>query len=226
MATINAADDKLSTVAETGFSVGYDWKGSFVSRLAEDGYERFSQYSATPDTTVLFAGPARFTGLGGTTPTSLLPIGLVDNISFQADTGLMRLFEIGSNRSFFTRGKTTHALTLSKLLADQSNIADALSKGAYRPSAMATDGMRAPGSTGPNPDIKMNMDSEYFAVPFGLLLLMKTRGGGDGYGKALTALYLESCMFQNYSFAIASTQPVIAENVAIQYDRPVPVAFG
>jgi hypothetical protein len=33
-------------------------------------------------------------------------------------------------------------------------------------------------------------------------------------------------MFQNYSFAVASAQPVIAENVAIQFDRPVPVSFN
>ena len=224
MATINQADDVLPAVSNTGFTTGWDWKGSFVSKLNEDGYERYSQFSATPDTTLLFAGPARFTGLGSSGSADLVPIGLLDNMSFSQDTGLMRLFEIGSNRSFFTRGKTTHAVSMSKLLADQANIVYALSQNAYRP-AQAVAGTSAPGAAGSN--IMMNLDSEFFAVPFGLLVVMKTRGAGaDGYGKPLTALYLESCMFQNYSFAVASTQPVIAENVSIQYDRPVPVSFN
>ncbi|MNK10015.1 hypothetical protein D3C87_280260 [compost metagenome] len=221
----DATNDRLTSVEEAGFGLGWDWKGEYMSKLSEDGYERFSQFSATPDTTALFAGPARFTGLSGGIG-DLVPIGLTDNIQMQADAGLARLFEVGSNRSFFTRGKTQHAVSLSKFLADQSNILFALSKAAYRP-LMNTDGFKAGGPESPNPDIQMNLDSETFAVPFGLLLVFKTRGGGsDGYGKALTGLYLEYCMFQNYSFAIASAQPVIAENVAIQFDRPVPVSFA
>lgn len=218
----DANTDALPTVADGGFTSSWDYKGSYVSKLNEDGLERFSQFSASPDSTCLFAGPARYTGLAG--GADLIPIGLVDNISYQNNAQLMRLFEIGSNRSFFTRGKSAPVISMSKVLADQSNILAALSKAAYRPQ-MAIDGQRAPGAEGS--DIMMNLDSEYFAVPFGLLLVMKTRGGGaDGYGKTLSAVYLEYCMFEGYSFQIASQQPVIAENIQIQFDRPVPVAFN
>jgi len=217
-------NDVLPTARDSNFSTSWDWKGDYVDRLNEDGYERFSQFSATPDSTILYAGPARFTGLSGDA-SILTPIGLVDGISFQADSGLQRLYEIGSNRSFFTRGKTQHALSLSKMLADQSNILHALSKVAYRP-IQNVAGYGSPGAESPNPEIMMNLDSEYFAVPFGLLMLFKTRGGGDGYGKVLSAVYLEYAMFQNYSFQIASQAPVIVENIMIQFDRPVPVSFA
>jgi hypothetical protein len=220
----NPTNDVLGTTQGAGFSLGWDWKGTYMSTLAQDGYERFSQYSASPDTTALFAGPARFTGLAGNVG-DLFPIGLTDNIQMSTDAGLARLFEIGSNRSFFTRGKTQHAISLSKFLADQANVLAALTAQAYMP-PMDNTGESAAGSLSPNPAIQMNLDSETFAVPFGLLLVFKTRGGGDGNGKALTGLYLEYCMFQNYSFAIASAQPVIAENVSIQFDRPVPVSFA
>lgn len=220
----DALTDRLGTVADTGFSTSFDWKGSYVSSLAEEGYERFSQYSASPDSTILFAGPARYTGLSDSGAAALIPIGLVDNIAHQQNAQLMRLFEIGSNRSFFTRGKTAPVISMSKVLADQANILAALSAAAYRP-LMADDGQRAPGAD--NSSIMMNLDSEYFAVPFGLLMVMKTRGGNaDGYGKVLTAIYLEYCMFEGYSFQIASQQPVIAENIQVQYDRMVPVSFG
>lgn len=219
MATIDKTQDVLPNAASAGFSTGWDWKGDYVDKLAEDGYERFGQYSASPDTTALFAGPARFTGLSGSAQ-DLLPIGLTDGIGMSTNPSLARLFEIGSNRSFFTRGKTAHAVQLSKMLADQQNILAALTKvsyrGIYNPSS-------APGASTPNPNIMMNLDSEYFSAPFGLMLLFKTRGGGDTSGKVLTALYLEYCMFSNYQFSIASTSPVIVENIGIEFDRIVPV---
>lgn len=223
--TATPQNDTLPTAESSGFSLGWDWKNDYISSLNQDGYERFSQYSASPDSTCLFAGSARFTGLSGNVG-SLVPIGLTDGIQFSADAGLSRLFEIGSNRSFFTRGKTQHAITLSKFLADQPNILYALSQQAYQP-VDDQGGMGSPGALSPNSYIQMNLDSEAFAVPFGLLMVMKTRGGGSsGTGTILTGLYLEYCMFQNYSFSIASSQPVIAENVSIQFDRPVPVSFA
>jgi len=218
----DVTNDRLGATTDSSFSTSFDWKGSYVSSLETEGYERFSQFSASPDTTILMAGPARFTGLSGST--DLIPIGLADNIAFQQNAQLMRLFEIGSNRSFFTRGKTAPVLSLSRVLADQKNILAALSQAAYRPS-QAVDGSNAPGAVGS--DVMMNLDSEFFAVPFGLMIIMKTRGGGsDGYGKVLCANYLEYCMFEGYSFQVASQQPVIAENIQIQYDRAVPVSFG
>lgn len=220
---INKADDKLGTTQEAGYSTAWDWKGEYVSPLKEDGYERFSQFSATPDTTIIFAGPARFTGLGGNTA-DLVPIGLVDGIQYQSSPQLQRLFEIGSNRSFFTRGKTASTISFSKMLADQANILKALTNNAYRPE-MNVDGPKAAGADSPNPDIMMNMDSEYFSVPFGLMLVMKTRGGNGGNGKILSASYLEYCMFSGYQFSIASQTPVIMENIGVEFDRMVPVSL-
>lgn len=225
--TISAKDDKLSTHQEAGFSTAFDWKSSYVSDLGQgadkDGLERFSQYSATPDSTIMFAGPARFTGLAGSTA-DLLPIGLVDGINYQTAPGLQRLFEIGSNRSFFTRSKSISSISFSKILADQKNILAALSANAYRP-AMDTDGPKAPGADAPNPNIMLNLDSEYFSIPFGLLLLFKTRGGSTNTGKILTAVYLEYCMFGGLSFSIAAQAPVVMENISIEFDRTVPVSL-
>jgi hypothetical protein len=218
--------DRLGAVTNTGFATDWDWKGEYVSDLADgEGLERYSQFSATPDTTMLFAGPARFTGLSGDTGL-LLPIGLTDGIQFQTDSQLARLYEIGSNRTFFTRGKTVSSLTFSKMLADQQNILRALTLNAYRPESLNIDGLKAPGAEAPNPDIMMNLDSEFFAVPFGILLVFKTRGGSTGTGKILSAVYLESCMFAGYAFQIAAAAPVITENVTVQFDRPVPVSFS
>ena len=83
------------------------------------------------------------------------------------------------------------------------------------------------GAESPQPDIMMNIDSEYFGTPFGLMMLFKTRGGGnEGEGKVLTALYLEYAMLSNYSFQVASASPVIVESVAIEFDRFLPIALN
>lgn len=223
MALTSNTNDRLNTAKASGFNTAWDWKSSYVSSLAEDGLERFSQFSATPDTTVLFAGPARFTGLHGDA-SILTPIGLADQIAVQSNPSLARLFEVGSNRSFFTRGKTAHAMSLGRMLCDQQSLLAVLTQQAYRPAIIPTS---EAGAASPQPDIMMNIDSEYFAVPFGLLMLFKTRGGGEsGEGKVLTALYLEYAMLSNYSFQIASASPVIVESVGIEFDRFVPVALS
>lgn len=221
---ISKSDDKLSTTEGQGFNTAWDYKGSYVSGLAEDGLERFSQYSATPDSTILYAGPARFTGLANDASV-LTPIGLADQISVQQSSSLARLFEVGSNRSFFTRGKTASALSLGRMLCDQKSLMAALTQNSYRPDPQ--NPTSNPGPTSPNADIMLNLDSEYFAVPFGLMMLLKTRGGGDsGNGKVLTAVYLEYCMMSNHGFQVASASPVIVESVSVEFDRVLPISLN
>lgn len=220
--TISKDKDRLSTAGGT-FQPGWDFKSAYVGGLADDGYERFSQFSASPDTTILYAGPARFTGLSGSTA-SLAPIGMADNISVQTSPSLARMFEVGSNRSFFTRGKTATALSLGRFLTDQKSLLNVLTQNSYKPIYNVSS---QPGATDSN--TMMNLDSEYFAVPFGLLAIFKTKGGGtEGYGegKILSAVYFEYCMLSNYSFQIVSQSPVIQENVGIECDRIVPVALS
>lgn len=220
-----AINDRLSTTENQGLNTAWDWKGSYVSGLAEDGLERYSQFSATPDTTILYAGPARFTGLSDDASV-LVPIGLADQISIQSNPALARLFEIGSNRSFFTRGKTASAMSLGRMLCDQKNLLAALTQQSYRPTGISQNS--PPGGTSPNPDIMMNIDSEYFGVPFGLMMLFKTRGGSDtdGAGKLLTAIYLEYAMLSSYAFQVASASPVIVESVGIEFDRILPISLN
>lgn len=219
--------DTLGTVDESNdFSPGWDWKSDYVSQLNEDGYERFSQYSATPDTTAIYAGPARFSGISDA-GASLKPIGMVDGLNFGSNAQLARLYEIGSNRAFFTRGKTMHNLSFGKILADQKNILNALTQVAHKLHGvdLQDDGTGAAG-TG---DLMMNLDSEYLNVPFGMLLVFKTKGGPKGKnnsrGKILSAIYLEYCMFQGYNFNVGASSPVIMEQMMIEFDRTVPVAI-
>lgn len=225
--------DALGIVTQTeGLSAGWDWKGEYINNLASgDGLERFSQGSATPDTTLVFGGPARFTGIGKDTK-KLHPIGLIDGFSLGSSAQLQRLFEIGSNRSFFTRGKTMHQMQIQAMLADQQNLMKVLTQESVTPNLIAgmedgkytvnAGGTKAPGVN----NFYMNLDSEALGVPFGMLLLFKTKGaqGNVGLrGKILGAAYLEYCMMSNFQFNVQSQSPVIAESLSIEFDRVVPV---
>jgi hypothetical protein len=71
----------------------------------------------------------------------------------------------------------------------------------------------------------LNLDSEFTNVPFGVMLVLKTKGGKDtqSRGKTLAAIYLELCVMDGYSFSMDAAAPAIQEGVAIQFDRIVPV---
>lgn len=217
-----STNDRLPNTGDQGFSAGWDYKSSYVSTLAEDGLERFGQFSATPDTTLLYAGPARFSGLSGDAA-QLIPIGLADGITVSQSAATARLFELGSNRSFFTRGKTATGLSLGRMLSDTRSLLAVLTANSYKPNYNNSSA----GGADPNPNIQLNLDSEIFGVPFGLMMLMKTRGGGtDGSGKILTAVYFEYCVLGNHSFSIASASPVVVEQVSMECDRVLPIALN
>lgn len=208
------------------FDLNWDWKGEYFSSLSkgDQGYEDFSQLSAAPDCTAIYAGPPRFASIGST-GVQLIPIGLIQSFSYASGVANQRLFEIGSNRSFFTRGKAAPTLTLSKLLADQKNLISALLTYSRQDILRDFDGNKAPGVGGASADIMLNLDSEFTNVPFGILLVLKTKGGKDATnrGKTLAAVYAELCVMDGYGFNIDASSPAIQEGVSIQFDRVVPV---
>lgn len=222
----------LGVVSDTkGFTAGWDWKGNYVNDLKSgDGLERFSQGSITPDTTLLFAGPARFSNIAS--DDHLHAMGLISNFNYSSNASVQPLYEIGSNRTFFTRGKTQHQIQVNSMMADHNSLMKVLSQEAYDEKTQKakngqyfvnTAGSKAPGVDG----FEMNLDSEAFNLPFGLLMVFKTKGQEDGtdlHGKIVGATYLENCQLMNFNFGVDAQAPVIQENVAIMFDRAVPVA--
>lgn len=227
----------LGVASDTeGFAAGWDWKGGYVNRLGDsnsDGLERFSQGSATPDTTLLFAGPARFSTVADDTA-RLVSMGLIDSFAYSANSPVQPLYEIGSNRTFFTRGKTQNQIQVSAMLADHKNLLrifaeQSVSDGTSREGGWAvnTDGTKEPGADGSQ--MWLNLDSEAYAVPFGIMMVFKTKGqpGTNNLnGKILGATYLEYCMLTNFALNVQAQSPIIQENVGIMFDRAVPVAVN
>lgn len=225
---------KLGTANKDGFAAGWDWKGEYISGLnSGDGLERFSQGSLTPDTTILFAGPARFSAIADA-PDRLHAMGLVDSFGYSSSATVQPLYEIGSNRTFFTRGKTQNQVQISSMVADHANLMKAFLQESYIEDSqkvkdssyyLNTNGTKAPGAG----SMALNLDSEAFNVPFGILMCFKTKGEDNGTslnGRIIGATYLENCMLTNFSLNVQAQSPVIQDNVGIMFDRAVPVAIG
>jgi hypothetical protein len=190
--------------------------------------------------TLIAAGPPQFkdtTGGGqiqvgdglNTLKNFVFPIGIIEAMSLSQARQLQRLFEIGSKRSYFVPGRNVGQLSLTRTLFDgpslmrmlmayfpdelinQFDSTQLLASGAAVP---AGDIINAPGFG----DFWINLDSEVFDNPMGILIAHKA-SDGDNYG----AFYLENVYLNSQQMSVSATSTLIAEGVTMQYDRMVPV---
>ena len=210
----------LSTVSETAASSipsNWDWKGMNVEKLRNyANMDIFSEASITPDTTLILAGPPRLGPEGG--DYRLSPLGLVTNMSFNSDNQLQPQWELGSDQTYFTRGKAVHAVQIGAMVANKPSLMKLLTK--VSPTA-TTDY-----PTDNNGQFWMALDTETCSAPFGLLLLFKSKGSHNNMdnGSGIGSAYLENCNISNFSFNLSSQDLVLQENISIMFDRMIPTA--
>lgn len=197
--------------------------------------------------TLLAAGPPRLANLGGSTATAAAiaaggnnadgvayPIGVVQTFNLSHNKQFNRFWEIGSERSFFLSGRTVGQMGLSRVLYHgpsllralyayyQDLIAPTVVEAVFNSPALLAMGnphdvIIPPGYA----NIFMNLASDLFSQPFGLLMYLR-----DNDETTMGALYLESCYVPNHTLATDANGTVIQENCAIQFERGVPVAVN
>ena len=205
---------------------------------------------------LLCAGPPFFNQLSGLAnpgaqqagTTMVYPIGLAQNISLSQSKSVNRVFEIGSDRSYFITGRSVGQLSLSRIIYNGPGLLRALwayyntqsdtSLGGVqiRPLIANTMGSK-PFKTGvpfgtetdlhsvkipPGYDnMFTNLASDLFSQPTGLLLIIK-----DNNDNNYSTMYLEQCYVPSYSIAVESQGLIMQESVGIQYERLVPVKLA
>ncbi len=213
--SLGAVSDGYTGVASAsqGWNPYWDWKNEYVSRFQQGaGNELFSIQSVTPDTILLLAGPPRIHG-GGTL--QLSPLGLVTDVSMSVDNQLVKRHEIGTDLSYFTRGKSHNQLNIGAMIANRASLLKILT----RQSPTVAEGF---GLNGNNLWIDPNTDA--VAKPFGILMIFKTKGGTeeDSETDIVSSIYLENCNIGNFNMSINAGQAIVSENIAIQFDHAVP----
>lgn len=189
--------------------------------------------------TLIAAGPPRLLqtpigALGGEALT--YPIGMVQNFSLSHNRQFSRVFELGSERSYFVSGRTVGQIQLGRVMYHGPSILRALYAGfqsqpangvtvpafnslqkmadAYSSSINQHDVKIRPGFN----NLYLNLASDMFSQPIGLLI--KTL---DSNEKTIGAVYAEGCYIPNHSFSTDSQGLLVQEQVSIQFERIVPV---
>jgi hypothetical protein len=197
--------------------------------------------------TMLAAGPPRIANIGGAAAFAqavsgsgqaanqiVYPIGIVQNFNLSHTRQFSRIFEIGSERSYFIGGRTVGQLGLARIYyhgASLLRVLYAYYSDLIPPTVVPAMFPNAGAQTQGNPhdviippgyeNIYINLASDLFAQPIGILMYMR-----DVNQDALGAMYFEACYLPNHSWATDSQGVLIQESVSVQFERGVPVAIS
>lgn len=190
--------------------------------------------------TMLAAGPPRLANLGGTSSleaalgagagdTMAYPIGLVQNLSISQNGQFMEIFELGSVRGFFLRGRNINQLNFSRIMYHGPSVLRMLyayyedfdqTVEAMFPNigiqnvANKHDVIQSPGYE----NFYINLISDLFTQPVGLLLVLK-----DSNLQTIGTAFMEQCYVPQHTIATDSQGVMVQEQVAVQFERVVPV---
>jgi hypothetical protein len=197
--------------------------------------------------TMLAAGPPRIANIGGAAAFAqavsgngqaanqiVYPIGIVQNFNLSHTRQFSRIFEIGSERSYFIGGRTVGQLGLARIYYHGASLLRTLY--AYYsdlipPTVVPPMFPNAGAQAMSNPhdviippgyeNIYINLASDLFAQPVGIMMYMR-----DVNQDALGAMYFEACYLPNHSWQTDSQGVLIQESVSVQFERAVPVAIS
>lgn len=194
--------------------------------------------------TMIAAGPPRLANIGGAAAIAgavsgggqaanqiVFPIGIIQNFNLSHTRQFSRIFEIGSERSYFIAGRTVGQLGLGRIYyhgASLLRILYAYYQDLIPPTLVPAMFPNAGASAMSNPhdviippgydNIYVNLASDLFAQPIGLLMYVR-----DINLNTLAAVYFEACYLPNHSWATDAQGVLIQESVAVQFERAVPV---
>ncbi len=195
--------------------------------------------------TLIAAGPPRLANVGG--PSFLAaalsagsdasdqiayPVGVVQNVSIGHNMNLNRVFEIGSERSYFIPGRVIGQMTLSRIMYHGPSLLRVLYayyQDLVPPTLVSPVFTNIGAATVANPhdvvippgyeNIFLNLASDLFKQPIGMMMLMK-----DSNEDTMGANYAESCYVPNHNLATDAMGTVVQESCGIQFERLVPIS--
>jgi hypothetical protein len=163
------------------------------------------------------------------------PIGVLQSINLGINSQWLRLFEIGSERSYFVRGRTQGQVGLGRIMYHGPSLLrvlyaylDGLAPGAQFES-LYPNAQKAKLNT--NTLLKesyalppgyenmwMDLASDVFSQPMGLMIYFR-----DSNEDTVGAFYLEYANVANYGFSTDAGGTILSEQASILYERIVPI---
>lgn len=185
------------------------------------------------------AGPPRLSGLAGMTISGtagklddlVYPIGIVQNFNLGQNKNFNRIFELGSDRSYFIPGRTVGQVGLSRIHYHGPSLLRLVY--AYYQDLLPGEIVKwlwpnLGATTMPNPhdvivapgyeNVFLNLASDLFNQPVGLAFFLR-----DSNLQTMGAFYLEHCVIPTHTWATDAMGTIIQESVGIQYELLVPI---
>ena len=213
----------------------------YVQAGLEDGQFMSAAY------TLLAAGPPRLANVGGfnfvgdnaeggAIDEIVFPLGVTQNFSLSHNRTFNRIFEIGSERSYFISGRTVGQLGLSRVMYHGPSLLRVMY--AYYqdlldptiiPSVIGGANIGAALIANPHnvkipPGFKnlfTNLASDMFSQPIGLMCYF-----ANSNEETVGSVYLEAGYIPSHTIATDAQGVIIQENMALQFERAVPVAVS
>ncbi len=202
---------------------------------------------------LLCAGPPFFSQLNSaddadTTP--VYPIGLTQNVALSQNKAISRIFEIGSDRSYFISGRSVGQLSLGRVVYHGPSLLRALyayydtsndmgtagsygispldsrqSGGGVKPFVNSTDGTAAVSSSLHSVKIPPGYGNMFLNLASDLFsqpmgLFLVFK---DNAENTVASVYLDQCYVPQHSIAVDAQGLIVQESVGIQYERMQPV---
>ncbi len=235
----------------------WSWASEHVQSEIQNG-----EYVSSESTLVL-AGPSRLAHLGGGTglsqagsTTSIIPLGLIQNINVAQQRQLNRLFEIGSKRAYFVPGRLFSQFTIGRILFYGPSLlrllyalaplnADQLGQFGT-PLNMDDDGGKE-GVTIPPPYAKLFQKEHLLSAPGAGGTTNETTNRDfftnlaselfnvpfgmilvfkDTRNRPYGAMFLEDCYIETHMMGVDANSVVIGENATGQFDSIAPIQLA
>jgi hypothetical protein len=195
--------------------------------------------------TLIAAGPPRLANIGALTLAGsaassgagdqlVYPIGIIQNFNLGHNRQFNRIFEIGSERSFFISGRTVGQLGLSRVMYHGPSLLRVLYayyqdlvQPTVLPSLIGFSNLGALTTANPHEvkylpgfdNLYLNLASDLFSQPIGLMIYFR-----DSNEDTVGTIYLEGCYVPNHTIATDAQGTIIQESAGVQFERAVPVA--
>lgn len=218
-----------------------------MSGLDFKPYERYVQSGmvdgqfSSAAFTLFCVGPPRLANIGSSAALAVSkgknivqPVGVMQQWSLGQNIQFSRIFELGSERSYFIRGRTMGQLSLGRVYYHGPSLLRmmyAYYSDIIPPTLIAPFYDNVGSINPPNKhDVKvspgysnlyLNMASDLFSQPVGGMVKMM-----DSNEDTLGGMYFEACYIPNHNIGTDSMGTVLQESCSIQYERTVPVALS
>lgn len=209
--------------------------------------------SITGQFVYLGAGPPFLQSFGasnlGGTGDVVYPLGVTQNLALSSNRAITRIFEIGSNRSYFIHGRTISQLTLARVWVHGPSLLRILY--AWYEDNVGVVGVPAMEGISHTKDSSLfpyratlgglqsfdrlhnvrippgyenaflNLASDLFSQPMGILMLIR-----DNSEQNIGAFYLEQCFVPTHTWVTDSQGLIVQESVGLQFERIVPIRIN